>query len=109
MMSADPAPTIAALGLETTYSAREAAALLGRSFSWLDQRLRRGEFVRLDGTTVQALRTTGGYRRLTLEMLKDITLSSYRYGWFSMNKVRSIFSELTMATHHATGGYEIPT
>ncbi len=109
MTSADPITQIAALGLELTFSAREAAALLGRSYSWLDQRLRRGQFVLPDGTTVQPLRTQGGYRRFTLEMLKDITLSSYRYEWFSMNKVRSIFSELTMATHDATGGYEIPT
>jgi hypothetical protein len=39
-------------GLEPTFSAREAAALLGRSYSWLDQRVRNGEFVRLDGTQV---------------------------------------------------------
>jgi hypothetical protein len=29
-------------GLEPSYSAREAAAVLNRSYSWLDQRLRRG-------------------------------------------------------------------
>ena len=39
-MSADPTTVIAALGLEPAYSAREASALLGRSYSWLDQRLR---------------------------------------------------------------------
>ena len=49
-MSADPIAQITALGLEPTYSAREAAALLGRSYSWLDQRLRRGQFVLPDGT-----------------------------------------------------------
>src|ERR1700758_1785326 len=54
-MPADAITEIA--GLEPTYSAREAAALLGRSYSWLDQRLRQGEFVRPDGTVVQ-LRTT---------------------------------------------------
>jgi hypothetical protein len=59
-------------GLEPTYSAREAAALLGRSFSWLDQRVRNDEFVLRDGTTVQPLRTPGGYRRFTLAMLKDV-------------------------------------
>jgi len=57
-MSSDAITQIA--GLEATYSAREAAALLGRSYSWLDQRLRRGEFVRPDGTTVQPLRSPGG-------------------------------------------------
>jgi hypothetical protein len=48
--------------LKPTYSAREAAALLGRSYSWLDQRLRQGDFVQPDGTSVQALRSRGGYR-----------------------------------------------
>jgi hypothetical protein len=46
-------------GVEPTYSAREAAALLGRSFSWLDQRVRNDEFVLRDGSTVQPLRTPG--------------------------------------------------
>ena len=62
-MSPDPTAQIAAFGLEPTYSAREAAALLGRSFSWLDQRVRGGQFMLPDGTTVQPLRTPGGYRR----------------------------------------------
>jgi hypothetical protein len=65
MTSPDSITQIAALGLEPTYSAREAAALLGRSYSWLDQRLRKGQFVQPDGTTVQPLRTQGGYRRFT--------------------------------------------
>jgi hypothetical protein len=42
MMSADPTAQIAVLGIEPTYSAQEAAVLLGRSYSWLDQRLRAG-------------------------------------------------------------------
>jgi len=62
-MSADPTPLIAALGIQPTYSARQAAVLLGRSYSWLDQRLRKGQFVLPDGTMVQPLRTAGGYRR----------------------------------------------
>jgi hypothetical protein len=68
-MSSDSTTQIA--GLEPTYSAREAAALLGRSYSWLDQRVRKGEFVRTDGTTVQPLRTAGGYRYFTIAMLQD--------------------------------------
>jgi hypothetical protein len=51
-------------GLEPTHSAREAAALLGRSYSWLDPRVRRGEFVRCDGSTVRPLRTPGGLSAL---------------------------------------------
>jgi hypothetical protein len=87
-MSADPTPVVAALDIQPTYSAREAAVLLGRSYSWLDQRLRQDQFIRPDGTTVQPLRTQGGYRRFTLAMLEDIALSCYRHHWFSMNKLK---------------------
>ena len=59
MTSPDPITQIAGLRLEPTYSAREAALLLGRSYSWLDQRLHAGQFVRPDGTFVQPLRTLG--------------------------------------------------
>jgi hypothetical protein len=107
-MSADSVTQLAALGIEPTFSAREAAALVGRSFSWLDQRVRHGEFTLPDGTVVQPLRTPGGYRRFTLEMLKEITLSCYRHGWFSMNKLRSVFRELAIAVYGDTGEYRIP-
>jgi hypothetical protein len=108
MMSADPTPLIAALDVQPTYSAREAAVLLGKSYSWLDQRLREDQFNRLDGTTVQPLRTPGGYRRFTLAMLEDIALSSYRHHWFSMEKLKSTYRELLVAAHRATGEYKIP-
>ena len=36
-MTAEATTLIAANGVEPTYSAREASALLGRSHSWLDQ------------------------------------------------------------------------
>ena len=62
MMPADPATLIAALGVEPTYSAREAAALLGRSYSWLDRRLRAGQFTNPDGSVLQPLRTPGAVR-----------------------------------------------
>jgi hypothetical protein len=104
-MSPDPITQIAALGVEPTYSAREAAALLGRSFSWLDQRVRKGQFVLVDGTTVQPLRTAGGYRRFSLPMLKDIALSGYRHGWFTMDKLKFAFRELAMAAYRDTGEY----
>jgi hypothetical protein len=84
MTSPDPTAQIAVLGVEPTYSARDAALLLGRSYSWLDQRVRAGQFMLPDGTPVQPRRTSGGYRRFTLAMLEDIALSSYRHGWFSM-------------------------
>ena len=107
-MSADPTTVIAALGLEPAYSARQASALLGRSYSWLDQRLRAGEFTLPDGTTVQPLRTGGGYRRFTLVMLKDMALSSYRHGWFTMDALKLAFRELAMAVYDNTGEYQTP-
>ena len=108
MTSADPTPTIAALGIQPTYSAREAAVLLGSSYSWLDQRLRQDQFIRPNGTTVQPLRTQGGYRRFTLAMLEDIALSSYRHHWFSMDKLKFTYRELLIAAHRDTGEYKIP-
>jgi hypothetical protein len=101
-MSAEPITQFNALGVEQTYSAREAAVLLGRSYSWLDQRLREGQFVLPDGTVVQPLRTPGHYRRFTLAMLKNIALSSYRHGWFSMEKLKSVLRELAMAAYGDT-------
>ena len=109
MMPPHPTAQIAALGIEPTYSAREAAHLLRRSYSWLDQRLRQDQFIRPDGTTVQPLRTQGGYRRFTLAMLEDIALSSYRHHWFSMNKLKSTYRELLIAAHRETGEYKIPS
>ncbi len=94
---------LAPLGIEPTFSAREAAALLGRSYSWLDQRVRKDQFVLPDGSVVQPVRTPGGYRRFTLDALKEIALSSYRHGWFSLNKLKSVFLELAMAAYGDTG------
>jgi hypothetical protein len=107
MTSADPTPIIPA-GIEPTYSVREAAALLGRSFSWLDQRVRKDQFVLPDGTIVQPLRTPGGYRRLSLEMLKEVALSSYRHGWFSFNELKSTFYRLAKDAYRDTDEGEIP-
>ena len=109
MMSADPTAQIAALGLEPTYSAREAAVLLGRRYSWLDQRVRGGQFTNPDGSVLQPLRTPGGYRRFTPAMLRDIATSSYRQHWFSMEKLKFIFRELAMAAHRDTGEHKIPS
>jgi len=76
-----------------------------RSYSWLDQRLRAGQFVHPDGTSVRPLRTPGGYRRFTLAMLKDIALSCYRHGWFTMDALELAFRELAMAAYRDTGEY----
>jgi len=102
------AALIAALGTEPTYSAQEAAALLGRSYSWLDQGLREGRFTHLDGTPIEPQRTAGGYRRFSLAMLEDIAMCCYRYGWFSMNKLKSTISDLLRAAYRDTGVADIP-
>ena len=109
MTSPDSIRQIAALGVEPTYSARESALLLGRSYSWLDQRLRKGQFVLPDGTKVEPRRTAGGYRRFTLAMLEDIALSSYRSHWFSMGHLKSTYRQLLVAAHRDTGEYKIPS
>lgn len=107
-MPADPT-TSADLGIEPTYSAREAAAMLGRSFSWIDQRLRAGQFVLPDGTTVQPLRTRGGYRRFTLPVLRNIVVASAFRGWFSTTDARLALRAIIAASHRETGEYRIPS
>jgi hypothetical protein len=106
-MSPDPTTTITNLGLEPTYSAREAAALLGRSFSWLDQRVRNDRFTLPDGTPIRPLRTPGGYRRFTSEMLRDIAFSCYRHCWFKMDQLKVTLGQLAMAAYRDTGEYRI--
>jgi hypothetical protein len=108
-MSADPTTVIASLDVEPTYSAREASAFLGRSYSWFDQRLRAGDFVIRDGIAIQPLRTPAGYRRFTLAMLRDIAVSSANQGWFSLEELKFSLRELLIAAHGETGKYEIPT
>ena len=108
-MSADPIPQVASLGLEPTYSARQAAVLLGRSYSWLDQRLRKGQFVLPDGTKVEPRRTAGGYRRFTPAMLGDISLCCYRHRWFTMDALKLVLRELAIANYHDTGEHKIPS
>ena len=109
MTSPDSITQIAALGLEpTSYSVREAAAILGRSYSWRDQRLRAGQFMLPDGTTVQPLRTPGGYRHFTPAMLRDISLCCYRHRWFTMDALKLVLRELAIAAYRDTGEYKIP-
>lgn len=107
MTSLDSITQIAAPRMQPTYSAREAAALLGRSYSWLDQRLRKGQFVLPDGTVVRPSRTAGGYRRFTTEMLKDIAISSRNHHWFSWEKLQSTLHNLAVASYRDTGQCQI--
>src|SRR5258705_2852600 len=103
-MSADPTTQIAALGLEPTYSAREAAVLLGRSYSWLDQRVRGGQFTNADGSVLQPLRTPGGYRRFRQSTLRDIALCCYRHRWFTIEGLKLVLLKLAMAAYGDTDG-----
>ena len=91
-----------------TYSAREAAARLGRSYSWPDQRLRGDKFVLPDGTQVEPRKNGRWYRRFTLAMLEDIALSSFRHGLFRMDELKSTNRELLMAAYRDTGEAKIP-
>jgi hypothetical protein len=93
---------IVALRIEPTYSAREAADLLGRSYSWLDQRVRGGKFTNPDGSVLQPLRTPGGYRRFRQSTLRDIALCCYRHRWFTMDALKLVLRELAMASHAQT-------
>lgn len=107
-MSTDP-KIIAARRVEKTYTAHEAAALLGRSYSWLYQGVRKDRFVLPDGTVVRPFRTPGGYRRFTTEMLQDIAICSRNHHWFSWEKLQSTLRELAMAAHRDTGEDKIPS
>lgn len=86
--------------LEPTYSAREAATLLTRSYSWLDQRVRSREFTQPDGTVVRPLRSPGGYRYFTAEMLRDIATCCYRHRWFSVEELKTVIRVLAVAEYH---------
>ena len=109
MTSPDSIAQITALGLEPVYSAREAAVLLGRSYSWLDQRVRGGQFTNADGSVLQPLRTPGGYRRFRQSTLRDIALCCYRHRWFTMDALKLVLRELAMAAYRDTGEYKIPS
>jgi hypothetical protein len=95
-MSKDPVTAMP--DMEVTFSPREAAALLGRSYSWLDQALRASKFTKTDGSVIQPLRTPGGYRRFSQQMLQDISLSCYRRGRFSRDALAHALCRMVAAT-----------
>lgn len=107
-MSIDPTKVIASLDVEPTFSAREAAAFLPRSYSWLDQRLRQGHFTLPDGRTVKPMRTSGGYRRFSLAMVRDIAVCSTNAGFFSLEELKFTLRKLLVAAQQQTGTCEIP-
>ena len=85
--------------LEPTFSARETAAILGRSYSWIDQRLRAGEFIDPDGEILQPLRTPGNYRMFDVELVKELAFCCYREGWFTMSTLRDSLYRLCVAAY----------
>jgi hypothetical protein len=106
-MTPTPATFTDLLESEPTYSAQEAAALLGRSFSWLDQRVRGERFTHVDRTPIRPLRTAGCYRRFTTEILRDIALCSFRDGRLSMDQLKVILTRLVTEADRGTGECEI--
>jgi hypothetical protein len=108
-MSTNRVTPVAEFPLQPTFSVREAAALLGKSYSWLDQRVRRDRLVLLDGSTVQPFRTPAGYRRFTLPMLEDIVISGYEDGWLSTENWKSAYRELLIAAHRENRKHKIPS
>ncbi len=85
--------------LEPTFSAREAAAILGRSYSWLDQHDRNGDFVLPDGTVLEPSRTAGGYRTFDVETVKEICFCCYRRGRYTMSTLRESLYRLCVAAY----------
>lgn len=61
-----------------------------------------------DGTVVQPLRTAGGYRFFSIEMLKEMATCSYRHHWYSFDELKSVFRDLAIAAYGDTGEYQIP-
>ena len=108
-MAAETTTLTTANRVEPTYSVREAAVLLGRSYSWLDQRVRNDQFVLPDGTVVRPLRTPGGYRRFTTQMLKDIAICCRNHHWFSWERLQASLLNLAVASYRDTGEYQIPS
>ena len=95
-------------GIEPLYSAREAAAVLKRSYSWLDQRLRRGDFVAPDGSVLASFRAANMYRYFSNEMLRDIAMYCYRRRWYSFDELTSVLRQLAMDVQCGHGDAEIP-
>jgi hypothetical protein len=86
--------------LEPTFSAREAASILGRSYSWIDQRLRQDQFTYPDHSVIYASRTAAGYRRFDVETIKEICWCCYRNNWFTtMRELRDSLHRLCVAAY----------
>ena len=96
-MPHDAMTSPAYMAIEPTLSAREAATLLRRSRSWIDQRLRNGQFTHADGAVIQPLRTRGHYRRFNEPMLVEIAFCCYRRGWLTESALQAVLREIARA------------
>lgn len=104
-----PNPTTQIAGIEPTYSTREAAAILGRSYSWLDQRLRREEFAVPDGSVLRPFRAANGYRFFSTQALREIAMCCYRRRWYSYDELKSVLRQLAMDVHCASTDHRFQT
>lgn len=98
-----PSDTTQIAGIEPIYSARQAAVVLKRSYSWLDQRLRREEFVAPGGSALQPLRAANGYRFFSTQTLREIAMHCYRRRWYSYDELKSVLRELAMDVQRGAG------
>ena len=55
------------------------------------------------GTQVQPLRSPGGYRHFSIEILREIACCCHRHHWYSYEELKSVFRELAMAAYRDTG------
>lgn len=87
-------PAAAAAPKERLYSTTEVADLFGRPRGWLTQKLREGFFVDLDGSVIEPLRSKGGHRRYTRDMLMAMAWSARGRGALSPRCVKEVLAEL---------------
>ena len=83
---------------ERFFSTAEAAALLGKSTSWVSRGLRDQAFVYGDGSAVEPL-VTGkrGSRRFTATMLRAIAWSAFRRGALAPHQLEEVLEGLSRA------------
>ena len=105
-MAAETTALTTANRVEPTYSAREAAVLLGRSYSWLDQRVRKASCWTVPSCAVT---DAGRLPAVHYPMLKDIAICCRDHHWFSWEKLKATLLDLAVASYRDTGEYKIPS
>ncbi len=83
---------------EKFYSTSEVARFFGRSVQWVYRGLRGEIFVHPDGSVIEPARIgTGGRRRFTLPVLRDMARSCYRRGILSEAQLERLLAEFARA------------